>query len=153
MPLFRSKKAEKRPQLTREQALACIPCRTHLVQEERVDTDTLRLRYPLAWKPWFGALAGRFGAWDSKPRTKRLELDLMGTAAWHLIDGKRSVREIVDRFAEQFGLQPREAEVSMTVFLKELGKRGLIVIQQGQEHAATMRRTNMGKRKRDKHGQ
>jgi hypothetical protein len=153
MPLFKSKKAETRPQLTREQALACIPRKTHLVREERMDDDTLRLSYPLAWKPWFGALAGRFGAWDSKPRTKRLELDLMGTAAWRLIDNKRSVREIIARFAEQFGLQPREAEMSMTAFLKQLGKRGLIVIQQGQEHAEAPRRTNKGKRKKDKYGQ
>lgn len=60
---------------------------------------------------------------------KKLQLDALGTEVWDLIDGRRSVRKIIQRFAETHRLHPREAEVSVTRFLRELGKRGLIGLQ------------------------
>jgi hypothetical protein len=45
---------------------------------------------------------------------------------WNLMDGKRSVRQLVKIFAGTHRLEPREAEVSVTQFIRELGRRGLI---------------------------
>ncbi len=114
--------------LTRDQALRLRPERNELVREERVSEDVVRLVYPLAWKPWFGRLAKRFGAWDQQPVDKKLELDALGAVVWGMIDGRRTVREISDAFARRYKLHPREAEVSVAAVPKEKGKRGLILL-------------------------
>jgi hypothetical protein len=57
---------------------------------------------------------------------KKFQLDELGTAVWNLMDGKRSVRQLVKIFAGTHRLEPREAEVSVTQFIRELGRRGLI---------------------------
>jgi hypothetical protein len=36
------------------------------------------------------------------------------------------VRQLIDTFARTHQLEPREAEVAVTQFLRELGRRGLI---------------------------
>ena len=72
------------------------------------------------------AVARWTGSLPEKPRFRKLELDALGTAVWDLIDGRQSVRALVARFAKQHRLQHRDAEVSVTNFLRELGRRGLI---------------------------
>jgi hypothetical protein len=53
----------------------------------------------------------------------------MGTAVWDMVDGYRSVRRIVQIFAETHRLDNKEAEVSVTSFIRELGQRGLLGLQ------------------------
>jgi hypothetical protein len=71
-------------------------------------------------------VAKRLGGSSARVQTKKLQLDAMGTAVWDLVDGKRSVRGIVRIFAETHRLENKEAEVSVTSFIRELGKRGLL---------------------------
>lgn len=111
---------------TREESLAYCPVRNRDVREEPQPGGVIRLVYPSALKPWFGELAQRFGKWDGRPMTKKLELDEMGALAWSLIDGGNTVRDIAQAFVKQYGLHPKEAELSVTAFLKELGSRGII---------------------------
>jgi hypothetical protein len=47
-----------------------------------------------------------------------------------MIDGKRTVWDIVAAFAEAHQLEIREAEMAVTQFLRDLGKRGLIGMQE-----------------------
>lgn len=133
--------------LTREQALACRPVKCPLVTEEVLSDSQVRLCYPLSLKPWFARLAARFGAWDTRPRTKRLELDAMGTTAWRLMDGRRNVLQVVEAMAEAYGLQPREAELSVSAFIKDLGRRGLLALHHGEppKKSANKRRRRGGK--------
>jgi hypothetical protein len=46
-----------------------------------------------------------------------------------MVDGSRSVRQIIQIFAETHRLENREAEVSVTRFIRELGQRGLLGLQ------------------------
>lgn len=141
--------------ISREEALACKPVRCPVVEVEELDDKTVRLCYPLVWKPWFARVASRLGAWDESPRRKKLELDAMGTTAWRLIDGRRSVGEMAKEFAATYELQLREAELSVSAFLKELGKRGLIAMQAGSTNnaqGASKKNLNKG-RKRKSRGQ
>ena len=62
-------------------------------------------------------------------RERRIELDEVGTAVWNMLDGRRSVREVIERFSEEFGVNRREAEVSVLDFLKSLMGRGLLSMQ------------------------
>lgn len=116
--------------LTRKQALGCIPIKNSEVSEERSPEGDLILVYPVRVRPAFAALGRFLGRKEGKPPKKRLQLDQLGSAAWELFDGTRAVRGVVEKFAEKFDLHPREAEVSVTAFIRELGKRGLLGIKQ-----------------------
>ena len=48
-----------------------------------------------------------------------------------MIDGKQSVKQIINEFQTIHQLNRREAEVSVTTFFKELGKRGLLAMREG----------------------
>ena len=84
------------------------------------------MEYPLTVRPWLAAVAKRLGGSREIVQTKKLQLDAMGTAVWDLVDGNRSVRRIVQIFAEVHRLENKEAEVSVTSFIRELGQRGLL---------------------------
>jgi len=128
--VFRRRK--KGPQLTRTQALGLTPVKSPgLIREERLSPEALRLTYPLTLRPWTAALMRRFSRQEPAAMTGRLELDEMGAAVWDLIDGRRSVKRIAELFGESYQVHPREAEVSVTRFLRELGRRGLVGMTEG----------------------
>ena len=118
------------PTIPRSAALNMVPVRSTEVRAETTAEGVLRLSYPLAVKPWFGRLAEKVNLWDKRPMIKRLELDEMGTFVWECIDGKRSVRQIAEAFAAHYGLQPREAELGVTAFIKNIGQRGLLGLRE-----------------------
>ena len=112
--------------MTRAQALACTPIKNIRVKATRLDTGEMLLTYPITIRPWIRALARRFGKNVNQVQLKKLQLDELGTAVWDLMDGKRSVRQIIKRFIKTYHLQAKEAEVSVTHFIRMLGKRGII---------------------------
>jgi hypothetical protein len=91
-----------------------------------LETGEVLLEYPLTVRPWLAAVAKRLGQSPNIVQTKKLQLDTMGTAVWDLVDGNRTVRRIVQIFAEAHRLDNKEAEVSVTSFIRELGQRGLL---------------------------
>ena len=112
--------------LTRDESLEFTPVKNLQIKEVRLKTGDVQIEYPLAMRPWIAALARRLGAPQDRVRTRKLQLDALGTAVWDLMDGERSVRQIIKAFAATHQLQTKEAEVSVTRFIRELGKRGLI---------------------------
>ena len=119
--------ATRRPEpRTRQEALSLRPVRNKDVLEEKQPNGLIRLSYPLTLKPWFGKWAQKLGKWDGRPMTKKLELDEMGGLAWSMVNGSNMVRDIIKAFIAEYGLQPKEAELSVTAFIKELGRRGII---------------------------
>jgi hypothetical protein len=128
MKVFR--KRTPKSQLSRTAALECRPAKSINVTELRMDSGEVLLEYPLTVRPWLAALARRLGGPSDTIQTKKLQLDAMGTAVWDLVDGSRSVRRIVQIFAKQHRLDKKEAEVSVTSFIRELGQRGLIGLKE-----------------------
>ncbi|WFS62941.1 PqqD family protein [Pseudodesulfovibrio thermohalotolerans] len=122
--MFRKKRPE--PVISRAEALEMVPVRNEAVEEIELPGGLVRLAYPLAVKPWFGRLADKVGLWDGRPMTKRVELDEMGTFVWRHIDGRNTVRRIAHAFASAYEVQPREAELAVTAFIKTIGQRGMI---------------------------
>ncbi len=124
---MKKKQTGKSPSpVTRAEALNCRPVRNPEIRDEVMESGDVLIVYPVRTKPWFVRLARRMG-WDpDKPLMKKLQLDELGTVVWRLIDGKKSVREIVKAFAGEYQLHTREAEISVTTFIRELGKRGII---------------------------
>ncbi|MFW5733514.1 MAG: PqqD family protein [Oceanidesulfovibrio sp.] len=129
MKFFRKKKKPGPPTISRAEALEARPVRSDRVDVERTEDGYARLVYDINYKPWFAKFARRMGTWDDTPMRKRLELDEMGTRAWELMDGEHTVRDIVEDFSSTYRLGRREAEISVTAFIKELGQRGLIVLR------------------------
>ncbi|MFH1152774.1 MAG: PqqD family protein [Pseudomonadota bacterium] len=116
--------------LTREQALSCMPEKNRSVQEIVLDSGEMVLTYPVAYRPMVIRLRKFMGKGDGQFMEKRLQLDRLGSHVWSLIDGSRSVRTIVREFSIAWGLDTREAEVSVTQFLKSLGEKGIIGLRQ-----------------------
>ncbi len=124
MVLF--KKQREHPKFSRDRALNCKPVKNIQVYETRLETGTVMLTYPVGTRPWVAALIKRFSGAVQKPITKKLELDTLGSAVWDLLDGKRSVKQVIREFSKSYRLHSKEAEMSVTQFLRHLGKRGLI---------------------------
>jgi hypothetical protein len=127
MIVFKKKKSEG--QISRTAALKCRPAKSLHLTESRLESGEVLLEYPLTVRPWLAAVARRLGKSGEVMQIKKLQLDAMGTAVWDLVDGHRSVRRIVQIFAETHRLDNKEAEVSVTSFIRELGQRGLLGLQ------------------------
>jgi hypothetical protein len=124
MRVFKKKPTE--PSISRAEALDRIPVKSIQITEARLETDEIVISYPVTMRPFFAGLVKRFGGPEVQVRMKKLQLDELGTSVWDMIDGKFSVRKLVERFAKTHQLEAREAEVAVTQFIRELGRRGLI---------------------------
>jgi hypothetical protein len=125
MKVFKNKPVANR--MTRSEALAFKPVKSQQVSETRLETGEVVIEYPLAVRPLIAAVARRLGkSPQDLVQTKKLQLDALGTSVWDLVDGNHSVRRMIKIFAETHRLENREAEVSVTRFIRELGKRGLL---------------------------
>jgi hypothetical protein len=120
------KKKPKEPSTSRAEALGRVPVKNIQITEARLETGEVLISYPVAVRPFFARLVKRFGGPEVQIQMKKLQLDELGTSVWDMINGKLSVRQLVGRFAKTHRLEAREAEVSVTQFIRELGKRGLI---------------------------
>ena len=124
MKVFRKKSGASH--LSRTEALEYTPVKSRQISEIRLESGEVVIEYPLIMRPLIAAVARRLGGLQNRKQTKKLQLDAMGTSVWDLVDGKRSVRQLIQIFAETHQLQFREAEVAVTQFIRELGRRGLI---------------------------
>jgi len=120
------KKKPTQPSISRAEALERIPVKSTQITEARLETGEIVISYPVTMRPFFAGLVKRFGGPEVQVRMRKLQLDELGTSVWDMIDGKFSVRKLVERFAKTHQLEAREAEVALTQFIRELGRRGLI---------------------------
>jgi hypothetical protein len=112
--------------LSRAEALACRPVRNREVREEKLESGDLLLSFPLLVRPWLTGLARALGLQERQMLTRKLQLDEMGSLTWTLMDGERSLADLVEMVSRKYCLQRRETEVAITTFLRELGRRGLV---------------------------
>lgn len=124
MAIFNNK-----PQISREDAMNCIPVKNELVKEEFLDSGDLILSYPSMYKPFFSKIQRMFNPNPKKTFLRKIQLDKLGVDVWNLIDDKKKVKTIIAEFAERHMLNTKEAEISVTLFLKSLGEKGLIIIK------------------------
>ena len=120
------KASKKKPQISRIEALGSVPIKNTEVEEVFLDSEDIMLIYPVQVKPWAAALLRKLGKPPEQIGRKKLQLDALGTSVWKLLDGERTVKHIIQIFTQQQQVHRKEAEVAVTQFLRELGKRGLI---------------------------
>ena len=129
MPLFhRSPDHSAAP--GRAEALACIPQIVPTVSSRETASGDILIEYPLTLKPLLQAIFNRFNGGKTEQLTRKLQLDNLGSKVWRLIDGKSSVSRIISSFAASSTFSLQEAEQSVTAFLRELGRRGIIVLRE-----------------------
>ena len=109
----------RRPILDRSQALDAIPVQAPVVTTERKGEKvyvTIAFERP-GWQRALGA----------DRRCKRTYgLDPYGYDVYSFCDGRRSVRQGIERFARKHHVSHPEAELAVTTFLQTLVKKGLI---------------------------
>nr|NJM01237.1 PqqD family protein [Desulfobacula sp.] len=121
---------KKKKAWTKQDALLCIPEKNTGVEELFLDGGDLVLSFPVTYKPFFMRLR-RFLRSDPKSTFRRkIQLDRLGADVWSLLDGKRDVKTVIREFAGRHGLDNKEAEISVTHFLRSLGQKGLIRIRE-----------------------
>ena len=77
---------------------------------------------PAPSRPWRAPIA-----WlSSKMSTKRVRLDEVGSLAWTLLDGRRTVGEVAAGLRERFGDRVEPAEERLGLLLSSLHRGGLI---------------------------
>ncbi|MDA0321413.1 MAG: PqqD family protein [Verrucomicrobia bacterium] len=79
-------------------------------------TSRKNLRWPLSWIVPVRAEG-------------RTALDGIGRLIWELCDGARTIEEIIDAFAARHDLTFHESRVSVTDYVKELIRRGILAIE------------------------
>lgn len=128
MALFGSRRPPRQTGPDRETALTLRVIRNRQVTAQTTAAGLVRLSYPASVTPWVAKLARGLRLWDGRPMLRTLELDAMGTEVWGWIDDRRDVAELCRLLAERYRLHPREAEVAMTAFVRQLGRRGILAL-------------------------
>lgn len=67
---------------------------------------------------------------------RRVELDRLGSYVLAMCDGKQTVEKMIEKFAADHKLSFREAQLSVTDFLKKLLQRGIVAIVGREKDAA-----------------
>jgi len=120
----------RRPRLNKQRALAALPVRNQAVEwraEQERTVLVLRRR-----EDWVGRLLSLLFV---VPRERKVELDGVGSYVWQQCDGRHTVSDLIQALARKYKLDRKEAEVSLTNFLRLLGKRKLIAIAVPREAA------------------
>ena len=121
------KKANNR---SKHDSLLCIPKKNSLVKKSILDSGDMILSYQSMYKPFFRKIQTFIRKNPDNTFVRQIQLDLLGIDVWTLIDGKKNVQNIIKEFAVLHTLNYKEAEISVTLFLRSLGKKGLILIKE-----------------------
>jgi Coenzyme PQQ synthesis protein D (PqqD) len=114
--------------LSRTESLACIPQQNDTVQWQELDNGEILFTYAIPLSRFFQALHRKFSKNQAEVPTKKLQLDQMGSFVWNLIDGKKTVKDIITIFSKEYNVTIQEGETAVAAFLKTLGQRGFIAL-------------------------
>jgi hypothetical protein len=115
---------KRAPRFTPEQVLLSRPIRNPSLATEAAEDGGLRIVIERRREWWVRALS----VFLPIPKRRPIELDPIGREVWELCDGEHTLREMVKVFQERHKLSRAEAEWSLRTYLRDLGKRGLVVI-------------------------
>ncbi len=121
---------QKKPAMQKKEALLCIPEKNRMVEETILESGDLILSYQSMYKPFFLKVRKFMRPGAKNTFRRKIQLDKLGVHVWSLIDGQKDVQEIIKNFAAFHTLNYREAEISVTLFIKSLGEKGLIGIRE-----------------------
>jgi hypothetical protein len=118
----------RQPRLTKGEVLAALPLRNPVVEWELNEHAEVVLKVPRR-QDRVGKLLSRI---FSAPEHKQIVLDEVGSDVWQLCTGENSVDAIVRTLSKKYRLNRREVELSLTKYLQQLARRGLIGLARGK---------------------
>jgi hypothetical protein len=113
---------KKQMPLSRDEAFEARPVRNPSLKWRMNDEGVVEVIVPRR-KDAFGRLMGFL---FFVPENRPITLDEVGTRVWDMCDGEHTVEEIVNTLSDEYKLQRREVEVSLTEYLRTLGKKGMV---------------------------
>lgn len=106
--------------------LDVVPCRcTHITTEK--EGDCIVIAFPRFKYGWMR----RFLLPKGMSADIHVRLEENGTAVWEMIDGKRTVREMIEKLADRFNHE-ENYESRITAYLLQLQKDGFIKLMIAQ---------------------
>ncbi|NIM05859.1 MAG: PqqD family peptide modification chaperone [Armatimonadetes bacterium] len=111
-----------KPRLTRRQALSALPVRNQAFAVRRTENGETEITVPRR-NDWLGKLLSLILL---IPKERKIVLEAVGSEVWDMCDGAHTVSQMADALVKKHKLDRREAETSLTEYLRRLGKRRLI---------------------------
>lgn len=109
-------------QLTREQAMEARPVRNPALHWKLNDEDNVVIAIERR-----NDVPGKALGWlFMVPERRSITLDDVGSLVWINCDGENTVADLVTMLSSHLKVTRRETEVSLTEYLKTLGKRGMV---------------------------
>jgi hypothetical protein len=117
-----------KPALTKQQTMSVSPVHNDLVTWKKLEGGEIMLSIPRR----ADRLGKIIGVVFRVPDFKEIVLDEVGSSVWELCDGKHDMSGIIAETSRLFKLNRREAEVSVTTYIKMLAERKLVgLVQRG----------------------
>lgn len=113
---------KKQKHITREQMLSSRPAKNELVKWQKDENGEVTISIPRK-KGWLIDMVAKF---SRIPDQKRIALDEIGSEVWYMCDGKTTVENMIAQLSRKYKLNRKEAEISLTTYLKQLGKKRLV---------------------------
>lgn len=114
-----------KPAINRKQMLMSTCVATRTLNVKRSKDGLVTLGVPLRAPPLLRKILGRHAGETSE---RDIELDEIGSVVWEMCDGKTTIRNMIQHLSERYKLNRKEAEVSLTAFIRSLAKKGLVAI-------------------------
>jgi hypothetical protein len=114
-------KRRRRTLITRDQAFDARPVAVRTLGREPLPRGGERLTIelqPRGMQKWLLRVP--------EGVSRNVELDAIGIEVFDMCDGKTSVRQITRRFAKQYKVDPQEAEIAVTTFIRQMMRKGLV---------------------------
>jgi hypothetical protein len=138
-----------RPKVTRAQMLGAIPVRNATVEWARETRDESQPNVALLRIP---RRSDKFGNTIAKlfklPDYRRLELDEIGSDVWEMCDGTISVDALTRAICTKYRLNRRQAEASVTAYLRMLAERRLVALKAAKGSVAKSGGTTASRRRK-----
>lgn len=120
--MFRRKKP---PPLSREESLACVVVPNDGLRVTSDEDGNVTLSIPIQVPRWLGRFSKSA---ESEASDRKIELDEVGSFVWGMCHERTTVRQMIRRLSERYKLNMKEAEVSLTAFLRTLAKKRLVAV-------------------------
>jgi hypothetical protein len=108
-------KKEKPPKISPERLYHSIPVINPELKHEEDENGIVRILIPV-----------RSGS--QTVRTVKIRLDAIGSRIWKRIDGKTSISEIAQWMKREFMVTEKEAEASLSLFIRNLVDKKLVAL-------------------------
>jgi len=118
--------------LSKTDALAAVPAAVPHIRLKVTEQGFVRITYPATLPGWIA----RFVPAGISPGLRTLELDAMGSHVWALIDGRTTVRGLAEKVAGRYGVHQAEAEQAVAAFIRQLGRRGILILREAESDGA-----------------